>query len=212
MGKQAPEKMECCQKGFSMAIAKPGKITFEEYLNYQDNTDQRYELVNGELIALPPESEFNNWVANHLFLLLATAQIVNPRLIRTHACEIQVPVLEPGDAANHYPDLVILREKHLALTKKRLTITQEMPPPRLVVEVVSPGRTHQERDYERKRLQYGAIAIPEYWLIDPELQTVTVLKFGSTDYEEVGNFQGQTRIFSPEFEALSITAEQILRG
>ncbi len=195
-----------------MAVAKSGRITFEEYLSYQDDTDQRYELIDGVLVALPPESELNNWIANHLFLLLSSAQIVNPRLIRTHACEIQVPILEQKDAANRYPDLVILREERLALTQKRLTITQEMPLPRLVVEVVSPGCANRERDYERKRLQYAAIAVPEYWLIDPGLQTVTVLKLVTTAYQEVGTFQGQTPILSPEFEMLNLTAEQILQG
>jgi Uma2 family endonuclease len=195
-----------------MAVAKPGKITFEEYLCYQDDTDQRYELIDGELVALPPESEFNNWIANHLFLVLANAQIVSPRLIRTHACEIQVPVLEPGDAANRYPDLVILREEHLALTQKRLTITRDMPPPNLVVEVVSPGCANRERDYERKRFQYAAIAVPEYWLIDPEWQTVTVLKLATTAYQDVGVFQGQAPITSPEFGTLNVTADQVLQG
>lgn len=37
--------------------AKP--MTLEDYLNYDDGTDTRYELVNGELIAMPPESTLN---------------------------------------------------------------------------------------------------------------------------------------------------------
>ncbi|MEN9518288.1 MAG: hypothetical protein RLZZ381_876, partial [Cyanobacteriota bacterium] len=32
----------------------PEKISFEEYLNYDDGTDSRYELVDGELILMPP--------------------------------------------------------------------------------------------------------------------------------------------------------------
>lgn len=34
-----------------MTIASQ-KMTLEEYLNYDDGTDTRYELVNGELIAM----------------------------------------------------------------------------------------------------------------------------------------------------------------
>ncbi|WP_333028231.1 MULTISPECIES: hypothetical protein [unclassified Microcoleus] len=42
------------------------KLTFEEYLSYEDNTDNRYELIDGELIARPPESEPNTcpWVGS----------------------------------------------------------------------------------------------------------------------------------------------------
>lgn len=33
----------------------PIKLSFEEYLAYDDRTDKRYELVNGELVVVPPE-------------------------------------------------------------------------------------------------------------------------------------------------------------
>lgn len=48
-----------------MTQAKPRFRTFEEYLNYDDGSDRRYELVNGELIELPPESEPNNAIARN---------------------------------------------------------------------------------------------------------------------------------------------------
>lgn len=87
-----------------MTQAKPRFRTFEEYLNYDDGSDQRYELVDGELIELPPGSEPNNAIAQELFWLLASAQVVLRRLIKLYACQIQVPVLENGDAANRFPD------------------------------------------------------------------------------------------------------------
>ena len=34
-------------------------MTLEEYLNYDDGTDTIYELVNGELVSMPPESNLN---------------------------------------------------------------------------------------------------------------------------------------------------------
>jgi hypothetical protein len=57
-------------------------------------------------------------------------------LVRPGKCDVQVPVLQTGDAANRIPDLVVLREEHLALTQKRLTVTLDMPPPVMVMEVV----------------------------------------------------------------------------
>ena len=135
------------------------KLTFDEYLSYSDNTDKRYELIDGELIALPPESEPNNFIANYLFFYLASSGLVPLRLIKTHNCEVQVAVLRSGDAANRYPDLIILEPEHIPLTANRLTITFDMLPPRLVVEVVSPGRLGRDRDYERKRAQYAARGI-----------------------------------------------------
>jgi Uma2 family endonuclease len=184
------------------------KLTFEEYLDYDDGTDNRYELVDGELIALPPESEPNDWFAQFLFLKLVEIG-VPPRLVRPHTCEIQVPVLQLGDPQNRYPDLAVLRPEHLALTQKRLTIKLDMPPPVFVVEVVSPGRTSRERDYERKRNQYERIGIAEYWVIDPKEETVLVLHLENVEYREVGQFRDREPIHSPTFQTLSLTAAEI---
>ena len=191
--------------------------SFEEYLSYSDETpmEGRYELIDGALVELPPESEPNNWIALNLRDYLI--QVVSRRLVRVHALELQVPVLQPRDAANRYPDLVVLRPEHLQLTQRRLTITLDMPPPRLIVEVVSPGKTNQDRDYVHKRAQYAAIGVPEYWLIDPVAQTVMVLTLEGEAYREVGVFGNQAtlaeschqEITSIEFADLNLTVGQI---
>ena len=193
----------------TQAITRP-KLTFEEYLHYDDGTDNRYELIDGELVALPPEAEPNECISNYLFLVFVTSNAAAFRLVKPRSCEIQVPVLKPGYAANRYPDLVILREEHLELTRKRLTITLNMPPPDLVVEVVSPGKANRERDYKAKREQYAARGIPEYWIADPDDQVVIVLRLQAGAYVEVGRFQGSEWITSPGFPALELTAEQVL--
>ncbi|MDY6783555.1 MAG: Uma2 family endonuclease [Cyanobacteriota bacterium] len=190
-----------------MIQLQSGKFTFEEYLAYEDETDNRYELIDGVLIPLPPESEPNLSIANYLFLILVNAGIPF-RLVHPHSCEIQVPIIQAGDAANRYPDLVVLAEEHLKLTQKRLTLTLEMPPPRLVVEVVSPGKIASERDYERKPLQYAARGIQEYWIVDRQRQMVAVLCLESQRYVQTV-FRGSARIHSPTFPQLSLTAEQI---
>jgi Uma2 family endonuclease len=190
-----------------MTQARPRFQTFAEYLTYDDDSDRRYELIDGELIELPPESGLNDWLSICLRDYLITQ--VDRRLVRLGRCEIQVPVLQPGDAANRYPDLVLLEPIHLQLTLKRLTITADMPPPGLVAEVLSPGRQNRDRDLIRKRAQYAACGIPEYWLIDPEAQTVTVLALEGNTYCEVGVFQGEAAIVSSVLPALILQATQI---
>ena len=195
-----------------MAQTKPRFRTFEEYLDYDDGSDRRYELIDGELVEMPPESEPNNAIAQELFWLLASAQIVMRRLIKLYACQIQVPVLQSGDAANRFPDLVVLRKEHLRLTQSQLTIKLDMPPPQLIAEVVSPGRENIEnyqRDYIRKRAQYAARGIPEYWLIDPSRSVVVVLTLKESSYQEQF-FMRQAEIESPTFPELKLTANQLI--
>lgn len=197
-----------------MTQAKVKFASFEEYLAYSDKTplEGRFELVRGELVELPPESEPNNWLANYLQFLLVAANVAPLRLIKIHALELQVPVLQPNDAANRYPDLVVLRPEHLELTQRRLTITRNMPPPRLVVEIVSPGKTNRDRDYVSKRAQYAGIGVPEYWLVDPAAQTVMVLSLAGETYQEVGVFGLQRAIASVEFPDLTLKASQIFEA
>lgn len=189
------------------------KMSFEDYLALDASADfpeGRFEYVDGELRELPPESEPNSWIARYLFFLLASSGIVPARLIVTHACEVEVPVLQPGDARTRIPDLVILRPEHLALTQRRLTVTRQMPPPVLIAEVVSPGNANHLRDYERKREQYQELGVSEYWLIDPVRQIITVLELRQGAYGEVGSFRGKDAIRSPNFPDLTLTAEQVL--
>lgn len=195
-----------------MTQAKPKFATFEEYLEFDDGTDNRYELIDGELFALPPESEGNDFVPQEIFWIFARDGIVPRKLIRPHTCEIQVPVLQRGDAANRYPDLVILDEAHLRLTQKRLTILIDAPPPLLVAEVLSPGKANRDRDLVRKRAQYAKRRIPEYWLIDRENQSVTVLTLEGEEYAEVGSFQGDRTITSPQFPQLQLTPAQLFEN
>ncbi len=188
------------------------KMSFEAYLALEAGSlpDGRFEYLDGDLRALLSESELNNWIARCLFLLLISAGIVPARLIILHSCEVEVPVLQPGDPRTRIPDLVILRPEHLALTQRRLMITREMPPPVLIAEVVSPGNANRTRDYERKREQYQELGVLEYWLIDPQQQTVTVLQLEAETYVEVGIFRGQAPVISGQFPELILSAEQIL--
>ncbi len=190
------------------SITRP-KMTFQEYLTYDDGTDNRYEWIDGALVEMPTESGLNTWLSLALQLYLINAGLVKPRLTHRYTCEIEVPVLKSRQARNRFPDLVILRPEHIELTQKRLTIRLEMPEPALVVEVVSPGQVNIERDYQDKRAQYQARGIPEYWLIDPEQQTVMVLTLVDDVYQEK-IFRGQDQIISKLFPTLALTTEQVL--
>ncbi len=90
--------------------------SFEEYLSYDDGTDNLYELFNGELIQVPPESGFNVEIANFLFSIFLP--IVGYRRLRGHGLELEVR----GEPRNRYPDLTIIREEHIPQLKQRNTL------------------------------------------------------------------------------------------
>jgi Uma2 family endonuclease len=185
------------------------KLSFEDYLALDDSGLERpAELIDGELVELPPEAGFKSSIV--MFIVSQLLVIGLPFThIKPYCCEVQTPVLERGDAANRYPDLVILDDVHLPLIAKRNTITLEMPSPRFGLEVVSPGQQNRERDYLRKRAQYAAVGIPEYVIVDPQTKTVTVLVMEQDSYRELGCYAGEQQIVSLAFPALALTATQL---
>ncbi len=157
-----------------MTFTKARFASFEAYLmaDVSDLPEGRCEYWDGELVPVMSESLGNGTIA--IFIQLALIAIGIPfQLIRPHSCEIEVP----GKPQSCIPDLTVIDEIYVMLLKKRATITRKMPPPRLIVEVVSPGNENSEnyiRDYQDNRNQYAAIGVPEYWLIDPDRKWVMV--------------------------------------
>lgn len=189
-----------------MLTTKPRFQSFEEYLNYDDDSEKLYELFNGELIELPPESGLNFQIANRLFLVFAL--MLGTDRVRGNGLELEVR----GEPKNRYPDLTIIREEHIQQLSKRNTIRLEMLPPLLVIEVVSPGEIQRERDYIAKRIQYQDCGIPEYWIVDPQTQTILVLKLKDNIYTEVGSFSGQDLLQSPGFSELNLMVSQVFEN
>ncbi|MEM9512432.1 MAG: Uma2 family endonuclease [Cyanobacteria bacterium P01_E01_bin.48] len=191
-----------------MTVSVPIRMTLAEYLNYDGGTDTRYELVDGELVVMPPESELNQRIASLLFALFLK------RGIPFDLINIGVEIVTSGSrATTRVPDLAIFTEELMAAYRgaSRATITLDMPPPKIVVEVVSPGPENRDRDYRYKRSEYAARSIAEYWIVDPQQQKVTVLELVSGFYEEK-IFSGSEMLVSPSFDQLSLTAEKLLRA
>jgi len=56
------------------------------------------------------------------------------------------------------------------------------------MEVVSPDDGSHERDYEKKGADYAAKKIPEYWIVDPQTEQVTMLALKGKQYRVHGEF------------------------
>ncbi len=71
----------------------------------------------------------------------------------------------------------------------------------LVVEIVSPD--DPDRDHVAKRADYAEAGVPEYWIVDPQAETITVLQLAEAGYVEHGVFgRGATApsVLFPEFD------------
>lgn len=191
-----------------MTIATPKRMTLEEYLCYDDGTDNRYRLSNGVLVEMGAESDPNVKIA--MFLISVLLQFVPYSLLR-RGTEMAVP---GPYAETRYPDLMVLTAAgdEALSNQSRSLITFEMPAPAVVVELVSNSAKDQksrERDYSQKRTEYALRGVPEYWLVDPIRQVVLVLTLVGDAYRD-RSFSGSQAIVSPTFPGLNLTTEKVL--
>ena len=197
-----------------MAIAKSQPLTqpmtLEAYLNYDDGTDTRYELVDGNLVEMPTESPLNNTIA--LFLVSTFLGLGIPYYCLATHHQLQV---YSDQATAREPDLIVHTEASAAaILKDGKLLRLDQPPPQLVVEVVSSSDTDKasrDRDYIEKRREYAQRGIPEYWIIDPIAAEVWILTLAGETYQ-AQRFIGADRLLSKHCEPLDLTAEQLLKA
>jgi Uma2 family endonuclease len=102
------------------------------------------------------------------------------------------------------PDIMFIKAEHLSGIGKHYCKRVD-----LVMEVVS--EENRPHDIKKKRGEYARAGIPEYWIIDPEDESITVLVLQSKrkTYTEHGRFAKGTRATSkllPDFSVDVTTA------
>lgn len=178
-------------------------LTLADYLSLETGPEARCEFVDGEIIEMPPESEDNVVIGS--YLVAQFLRVVPFAWVRQGSTEIVV------SGRVRVPDVMVLGASLTDALKgrPRSTITEDMPPPLLVVEVVSPGKANEDRDYRYKRSEYAARGIAEYWIVDPLRQQVTVLTWVDGFYE-AQELRGEAVLRSPQFPDLALTVAQLL--
>lgn len=150
-----------------MKPAGPGvKLTYEDFVLFPDD-GKRHELIDGEHYATPsPNAKHQAIVVNLTGLIWSYLQQRPVGRIFTAPFDV---VLSDFDVVE--PDLLFIsRDRH----EQVLFQPHVRGAPDLVVEIGSPST--RKRDETIKRRLYERFAIHEYWVIDPELDTIKVYR------------------------------------
>ncbi|MGL5193662.1 MAG: Uma2 family endonuclease [Chroococcales cyanobacterium] len=175
--------------------------SFEDYLQYDDGSANRYELVNGKLEVMNPPRLEHFLIAR--FLEKALEAEINRKSLEW-IC-FKDAGIRTGQQKSRLADIcVVTLEQAQELTQKSLVF---QTPPLLVVEVVSPESVN--RDYRYKRSEYAAAEIVEYWIVDPILNQLSLLRLEEGFYEETILTASQP-IVSQVFPELTLTVDQVL--
>jgi Uma2 family endonuclease len=200
----------CCpqSEGIAMTVT-PQKLTFQEYLAYDDGTDIAYELVDGELVPMSLGTGKHGGIAE--FLNDQFRAYIQREALPWTAKQMTVGVRSRRSwDTSRIPDVTVLAHTQWEeMQNREAVINLQEPPPILVVEVVSPST--KAEDYRSKRAEYGLLEIPEYWIVDPLVEQVTLCCLEHQFYDSI-EYRGDDLIPSLMLPGLNLTAAQILAG
>lgn len=186
-----------------MTTTTTRKLTFDEYLAYDDGTDKRYEFNDGELVEMTPPIGLHERIVAFLivFLSIETKQKSYLYCVRSNGVEVWT------NKRTRRPDVCVLskQQEFDILQKAAILFT----PPLLVIEVVSPDYCQVDR--QEKWREYEAIGVQEYWIVDIEVRQVSVLCMVQGHYQEAIFNLGQ-KIISPTFLDIQLTVDEILNA
>ena len=142
------------------------RLTYDDVLHFPDD-GKRHEIIDGVHYVTASPNLRHQEVVGHLHGEIYLYLKGHPEVGRVSIAPLDV-VLSRHDVVE--PDvLFVAREQAEVLTEKNL-----QGPPSLAVEVLSPST--RKRDARLKRDLFERTGVREYWLVDPELDTVQVFR------------------------------------
>ena len=183
---------------WEIALLFPDQGTWTEGEYLALDTNQLIEFCDGHLEFLPMPDMFHQDLVAFVYKPLLSL-VEQQNLGRVYFAPLRIRTIPRK-----------IREPDVVYVKPERIIDRHTPPngADLVIEVVSPGEESRTRDLETKRDEYARAGISEYWIIDPEIETVLVLALEGGSYREHGKFtkgQSATSVLLPGF-ALDVTA------
>jgi len=181
-------------------VRRPPPFTYEDYCRIPED-GKCHELIEGEFFVSPaPFIQHQSVSANLLRALLQA--IHKPGLARvfhppTDLILARTTVVQP--------DLIVVGQARESFITKRAV----EGPPDVVVEILSPSSL--DRDQYIKRKLYEKFQILEYWVVDPEQESITVYRLDEGTYGIRANYDRTSTLESPEFPTLQVPLADVFR-
>ncbi len=175
-----------------------GHWTEEQYLLLSNQTNRLLEYTDGYIEVLPMPTRRHQ--AMSLFLLLGLLAFVRPRGGAVYYAPLRIQV-RPGKFRE--PDLLLVTNADDPRAQDEFWLGAD-----LVIEIVSPDKP--KRDTEEKPVDYAEAGIPEYWIVNPLDDTITVLVLAGQTYTEHGVFGRGGHAASKLLDGFSVSVDEVL--
>jgi Uma2 family endonuclease len=178
----------------------PKPFTYDDYIALPDD-GKRYEIIEGDLSMTPAPSPRHQAVQLRLGSLLL-AFLDKHSLGRVFVSPIDL-VLSMVDVVQ--PDLLFVGQSRSNIIAEKNIVGI----PNLIIEILSPSST--TRDQKEKLNLYQRYGLPEYWIVDPDSQTVEVYLSAANRLERVETLKAGEQLHSRQIPGLVLTLTEIFK-
>jgi Uma2 family endonuclease len=190
----------------AQAYKMPSKISYEEYLTLVNSSEQRYELIDGEIYLLASPT-FNhqiavNEIATHFYIYF------KGKRCRSLTAPFDVRLF--GFAAKFEEDPNVVQPDVIVIcdTDKINEANKYEGIPTLVVEVLSPST--KGKDLVTKLNLYMKSGVSEYWIVDLDSKRILQYSFSpERDIQSLNTLKEGDTVKSTVFESLALSLKDI---
>ncbi len=173
------------------------RYNYNDYLLLPE--DKRYELLDGELYLNPAPNIKHQLISGNLEIVLALHVRSRDLGVILHApCDV---LLSEEDVVQ--PDILFVRKERAGITGQ----ANIKGAPDLVVEILSAST--RSRDLELKRKTYARFGVQEYWIVDPDEETVEILVWHEAGYQRAATYSKPDTVSSPLFPDLRLPLSEV---
>jgi len=180
------------------------KATYEEFLQLWQESEDRYEYIDGEIYLLASPRTSHQYTVTQLitafsniFQGTACIPMVAPYDIELRRTPEQINIVQP--------DIMVICDLEDNLDDN----DYYKGVPTLIVEVLSKGT--RRKDLIKKLDLYMSCGVKEYWIANPENKEVIVYLFEEQNIQEFTTYRQNEMVQSYLFENLKLEVQGIFR-
>ncbi len=181
------------------------KASYEEFLELTQNSEERYEYIDGEIYLLASPRTAHQMALTELFVFFYNwfqgkkcTPMVAPYDITLKRNQENTNVVQP--------DIMVICD----LEEKLDENDYYQGVPDLVVEILSEGT--RSKDLIKKLDLYMSCDVREYWIVNPLSREVTVYLFEDKNISNNITYRKSEIIQSYIFKGLSVELDRVLKG
>lgn len=148
--------------------AKKERYTFADYLTWEE--DEHIELLEGEAVMMAPPSTAHQLISGALFAQLYN--FLEGKKCRVIPAPFAVRLFEKDEDKPNDVNTIVEPDLSVVCDRDKLDSKGCKGAPDMIIEILSPS-THR---YDRitKYNLYQKAGVREYWIVEPQAQTVQV--------------------------------------